>query len=94
MVTTNEIKSKLYQLGFDFITIADSGSKDGVSFWITLNREHSASVYINENGNAVLRIDNTERAVECTNVQQIIDIIFMTESVLGTEFFYYRDEEN
>ena len=94
MVTTNEIKSKLYQLGFDFITMADSGSKDGASLWITLNREHSASVYTNENGNAVLRIDNTERAVECTNAQQIIDIIFMTESVLGTEFFYYRNEEN
>lgn len=89
---TREVKEKLYVLGFDFITMADSGTKDGVSFWITLNNEHSASVYTNEKGNAVLRIDNLEQTVECTSAEQVIDILKMTESVLGTEFFYYREE--
>ena len=30
-VMTREVKEKLYVLGFDFITMADSGAKDGVS---------------------------------------------------------------
>lgn len=94
MVTTNEIRSKLDQLGFDVHTVQDLGSKDGVCVYIDLNKEHSASFYVNDEGNAVFRIDAGDRDVECTNAQQIIDIIFMTESVLGTEFFYYRDEEN
>ena len=89
---TREVKSVLYDKGFDFITMADSGSKDGVSLWITLNNEHSASVYTNEKGNAVLRIDNLEQAVECTSAEQVIDIIKMSESLLGTEFFYFREE--
>lgn len=88
---TREVKEKLYVLGFDFITMADTGAKDGVSIWITLNREHSASVYTNEKDNAVLRIDNLEQAVECTNAQQVIDIIMMFESLLGTEFYYYKE---
>ena len=88
---TREVKEKLYVLGFDFITMSDSGAKDGVSFWITLNREHSASVYTNEKDNAVLRIDNLEQAVECNDAQQVIDIIMMFESLLGTEFYYYRE---
>ena len=89
---TKDVKSVLYDKGFDFITMADSGSKDGVSLWITLNNEHSASVYTNEKGNVVLRIDNMEQAVECTSAEQVIDIIKMTEILLGVEFFYFREE--
>ena len=91
MVTTNEIKSKLDELGFDAYTVPDLGSKDGVCVCINLNKEHSAAFYVNDNGNAVFRIDAGDRDVECTNAQQVIDIIFMTESVLGTKFFYYRE---
>ena len=89
---TKDVKSVLYDKGFDFITMADSGSKDGVSLWITLNNEHSASVYTNEKGNVVLRIDNMEQSVECTSAEQVIDIIKMTEILLGVEFFYFREE--
>ena len=46
----------------------------------------------NEKGNAVLRIDNMEQAVECTSAEQVIDIIKMTEILLGVEFFYFSEE--
>lgn len=94
MVTTKEILEKLEQIGFEAYTIPDLGAKDGVCVQIRLNKEYSAGFYINESGNAVFKIDYGDRTVECTNAQQVIDIIFMTEYVLGTKFFYYKENEN
>lgn len=88
---TKELQEALYKTGFEFNTVGDSGSKEGVCLYIHLNKEQSASCYVDESDCFVLRFVQTEQTVKCLNAEQVIDIFKMVEQLLETEFFYYKE---
>ena len=79
----NTFPKHLEEKGFDFQTIADEGSKSGCSWWITLDKNNRAGIYIDQEDRAIVSVNGWEQKVTCLYPKQVIEVLNLAIACLG-----------